>query len=123
EVAKLFPLACGNRIALNIDAIKMIDQTFSPMRVELKPLVEVLLLEDNAIMNTGYFAARCRFTTADCVVISLFATGERRQQIMANRSDIELVQVATVRGRDERHQAVAGKSHLGPGVEIVIIRG
>ena len=61
------------------------------------------------------------FAGADRVVIRFFAAGERGQQVVADRADVELVQMPAVRRRDERHQPVAGQAHFGAGVEVVIV--
>ena len=38
-------------------AVEMIDQALSPMAIELQPLVEVFLLEDDAVVNAGHVAS------------------------------------------------------------------
>ena len=72
-------------------------QTFSWN--ELEPLIEILLFEHDALVNARYVACCARFTGANRVVISLFATRERGQQIVADRANVELVQVAAMRRR------------------------
>ena len=55
-------------------------------------------------------------------MIGFFAAGERGEQVVANRPDVELVQMAAVRRRDERDQPVAGQANFRAGVEVVIVR-
>ena len=99
----------------------MIDEALAAVAIELQPLVEVLLLEDDAVVNAGDIAAGARFAGADGVVIRFFAAGERGEQVVADRADVELVQMAAVRGRDERDQPVAGEADFGAGVEVVVV--
>ena len=48
--------AGGDRGERRVDRIEMIDQALAPVAVVLQPLVEALLLEDDAVVNAGHVA-------------------------------------------------------------------
>jgi hypothetical protein len=121
EIAEFLVLAGHHRRKLRIERIEMIHQAFAAMAIDLQPFVEIRLLKDDAIMNAGDFAIRGRFTAADLLVICLFAAGQRGEQIVADRTHVELVNVPAVRRRDERHEAIAGQANFRPAVEVVVL--
>jgi len=73
KIAKFFVLSGYYGLGRYVDRVEMIDETLSPVRVELEPLVEIFLFEDNAVVDTRHFARRSRFAGADRVVICFFA--------------------------------------------------
>jgi hypothetical protein len=99
----------------------MVNQTLAAVAIELQPLIEVLLLEHDAIVDAGDVAGGFAFTSADSIVIRLFAAGERREQIVADGPHVEFVEVTTVRRRNKRNQPIAGQPNLGARVEVVIL--
>src|SRR4029079_4573420 len=101
----------------------MVDEAFSPMGVELEALVEVSLLEDDAVVDARHIARWGRFARADRVVIRFLAARGRGEQVVANGSDIEFVQMAAVRRRDQGNQSIAGEADFGAGVEVVVVGG
>ena len=87
----------------------------------MQPLVEAFLLEDDAVVNAGHVAVAARFARADLVVIRLFAAGERGEQVVANRADVEFVQMAALRRSHKRDQPIAGQANFLPAVEVVVV--
>src|SRR3954471_6558718 len=55
-------------------------------------------------------------------MIRLFAAGGRGEQFVADRADIEFVQMSAVARCDERDQPIAGQTNFGTAIEVVIVR-
>ena len=69
----------------------MIDQTLAESSIVLQTLVEVLLLEDHSIVDAGGLIPTPVFAGPNLFVVGLRAPAKSRQQIVADRSHVELV--------------------------------
>ena len=47
---------------------------------------------------------------------------ERGEQVVADRADVEFVELPAAGRGDQRDETVAGESHFGPAVEVVVVR-
>ena len=112
-----------DRADRRVERIEVVDEALARIAVVLQPLIEALLLEDDAVVDAGDVAARGRFAGADLPMIRLFAARERGEQIVADRADVELVHLPALRGRDQRDQPIAGQPHFLAAVEVVVAGG
>jgi hypothetical protein len=99
KVSQFVILATRDRLERHIVPIEMIDQAFAPMRIVLEPLIEPGLLEHDAVMDAGHVGARARLTSAHRLMIGFLVARKRCEQIVADGTNIELVEMPALRWR------------------------
>ena len=121
EIAPHGRLARGHGGERRVVVVEQVDQALPRVLVVLDPLVEVGLLEDDAVVDAG---ARCRcdwFAGQHLAVIGLGLAGERGQQVVPDAADVQFQQLPAAAGRDQGDQLVVGQADFLPGVEIEVV--
>src|SRR6185369_2918088 len=123
EVTMLGGFAAGDGFAGSAGVVKVVKETLPRRVVVLQPLVEAGLLEDDAVVDAGDLAVTIVRAGQNLAVIGFRPAGERSQQIVTDRADVELIHHSTRGGGNECDELVVGQANLLASVEVVIIDG
>jgi hypothetical protein len=101
----------------------VIQQALAGITVILQALIEIGLFEDHTVVDAGDLAVAATGAGQHLAVIGFGATRERGEQVVANRTDIELVQHASGGRCQQANEPIIGQANFLAGVEVVIIDG
>ena len=121
EIAVLGRFARGDGLERNLVVMEPVQEALARMGVVLEHPVEALLLEDDAIVDTGDVAVVAARPGQDLAVIGFRPAGESGQQVVADRANVQLVQLAAAAGGDHGDELVVGQANFLPAVEVEIV--
>ncbi len=100
----------------------MIEQAFSRIAVVLQVPFEAGLLEFYRRVGIDHAAPRRVGSGQHFLMVRFRPPTERGQQILADAPHIELIHLAAAARRKQQRQPIVRQFHVGPAVEIKILR-
>ena len=79
--------------------VEMVEQALAGPAVVLQPLVKIGLFENDPVVNARYLTVAVVGAGQNLAMIGLRSAGQRGQQVVTDRADIELVKHAAGRRR------------------------
>jgi hypothetical protein len=100
----------------------MVHQTLASKAVVLKPLIEVGLLENDAIMDAGNVITSCAGPMKHFAMITFGPSLQSCQQVVRDLTDIQLIKTAAATRCDPSTESVIAEANLLQSIEIEIVR-
>ena len=121
EIASLDGSTFLHRKHVNVVIPEMIDQHVPQPNIVLQTLVKIGLFKHHSIVNAGRLLTVLVLALKDFGVIQFGTPLNCCTEIVTDRSQIQLVNLATSLSRNPRHQLIIGQPNLRSPVEIVIV--